>query len=114
MMMECCELDKRHSVNGRIRVTMKRKIQTRRWTFYLAFLISTLFIHSSQSFLSPNKFALGAIRIDSSSSLLAKSGKKKKKPKDGTVCVNRQARRNYEIVETLEAGVALKGTEVKR
>lgn len=45
--------------------------------------------------------------------LNAKSGKKKKKPKDGTICVNRQARRNYEIIETLEAGIVLKGTEVK-
>lgn len=45
--------------------------------------------------------------------LHAKSGTKKKKPKDGTICLNRQARRNYEILETLEAGIALKGTEVK-
>ncbi len=44
---------------------------------------------------------------------LAKSGKKKKKPKDTTICVNRQARRNYEVLETLEAGISLKGTEVK-
>ena len=45
--------------------------------------------------------------------LLAKSGKKKKKPKDNTICVNRQARRNYEILDTLEAGISLVGTEVK-
>ncbi|OEU13309.1 SsrA-binding protein [Fragilariopsis cylindrus CCMP1102] len=38
---------------------------------------------------------------------------KKKKPKDTTVCRNRQARRNYEIVDTLEAGISLLGTEVK-
>lgn len=44
---------------------------------------------------------------------LAKSGTKKKKPKDKTICVNRQARRNYEILETIEAGISLKGTEVK-
>ena len=45
--------------------------------------------------------------------LLAKSGKKKKKPKDNTICVNRQARRNYEIIDTLEAGISLVGTEMK-
>ena len=44
---------------------------------------------------------------------LAKSGTKKKKPKDNNICVNRQARRNYEILDTLEAGISLKGTEVK-
>lgn len=30
-----------------------------------------------------------------------------------TIIVNRQARYNYEIVETLEAGISLMGTEVK-
>ena len=43
----------------------------------------------------------------------AKSGKKKKKVKDGTISVNRLAYRNYEIVDTLEAGISLLGTEVK-
>jgi SsrA-binding protein len=51
--------------------------------------------------------------ITTTSLFLAKSGTKKKKPKDGTICVNRQARRNYEVLETLEAGVSLLGTEVK-
>lgn len=45
--------------------------------------------------------------------LFAKSGKKKKKPNDGTIAKNRIAYRNYEIIETLEAGISLKGTEVK-
>jgi SsrA-binding protein len=45
--------------------------------------------------------------------LFAKSGKKKKKPKSNTICVNRQARRNFEVLETLEAGISLLGTEVK-
>lgn len=45
--------------------------------------------------------------------LCAKSGKKKKKPKDNTITVNRVAYRNYEIVDTLEAGISLLGTEVK-
>ena len=47
------------------------------------------------------------------SSLHAKSGKKKKKPKDSTIALNRQAYRNYEIIDTLEAGISLLGTEVK-
>lgn len=58
--------------------------------------------------------------LSSSSSLrsspalaLAKSGTKKKKSKDSTITVNRIAYRNYEIIETIEAGVSLKGTEVK-
>jgi SsrA-binding protein len=45
--------------------------------------------------------------------LWAKSGKKKKKPKDNTITVNRVAYRNYEILDTLEAGISLLGTEVK-
>jgi len=49
----------------------------------------------------------------SSTRLNAKSGKKKKKPKSNTICVNRQARRNFEIIDTLEAGISLLGTEVK-
>jgi SsrA-binding protein len=47
-----------------------------------------------------------------STTLSAKS-KKKKKPKDTTIAVNRQAYRNFEIIDTLEVGIALKGTEVK-
>ncbi len=49
----------------------------------------------------------------STTRLYAKSGTKKKKPKDRTICVNRKARFQYEIIETLEAGISLKGTEVK-
>ena len=45
--------------------------------------------------------------------LHAKSGTKKKKVKDGTITVNRQARRNYEVVSTYDAGVSLVGSEVK-
>jgi SsrA-binding protein len=43
----------------------------------------------------------------------ALAAKKKKKPKDTTITVNRIAYRNYEIIDTLEAGIALLGTEVK-
>lgn len=45
--------------------------------------------------------------------LQAKSGKKKKKLKDNRIAVNKLAYRNYEIVDTLEAGISLKGSEVK-
>mmetsp|Transcript_22501 Transcript_22501/g.34154 ORF Transcript_22501/g.34154 Transcript_22501/m.34154 type:complete len:200 (-) Transcript_22501:5760-6359(-) len=73
-------------------------------------LVATLliFLRVSQAF-SPvirNNFI-------SKTGLFAKSGKKKKKPNDGTIAKNRIAYRNYEIIETLEAGISLKGTEVK-
>ena len=42
-----------------------------------------------------------------------KSGTKKKKVKDGTIAVNRQARRNYEVISTYDAGISLLGSEVK-
>ena len=48
----------------------------------------------------------------SPSQLFGKS-KKKKKPSGNTIAVNRQARRNYEVLETMEAGISLVGTEVK-
>jgi hypothetical protein len=48
-----------------------------------------------------------------SSFVFAKSGTKKKKVKDSTITVNRNAYRNYEILETFEAGISLVGTEVK-
>ena len=37
----------------------------------------------------------------------------KKKPNAGAAAVNRRARFNYELGETFEAGIALKGSEVK-
>ena len=45
--------------------------------------------------------------------LHAKSGTKKKKPKGNTITVNKNAFRNYEILETYEVGISLVGTEVK-
>ncbi|WP_319762930.1 SsrA-binding protein SmpB [Maridesulfovibrio sp.] len=39
--------------------------------------------------------------------------KKKKKKSPSSIALNKQARRNYEFVETMEAGLVLKGTEVK-
>lgn len=41
------------------------------------------------------------------------SKKKKKGPSGTTVAVNRKARRDFTIVEDLEAGIVLTGTEVK-
>jgi len=38
---------------------------------------------------------------------------KPKKDYSKTIAVNRQARRNFEITQTLEVGLSLKGTEVK-
>lgn len=45
---------------------------------------------------------------------LKKGGTKKKKVKGKTITLNKLAYRNYEVMETLEVGVALRGTEVKR
>jgi SsrA-binding protein len=39
--------------------------------------------------------------------------KKKRKAEAGDIATNRRARHRYEFVETLEAGVELRGTEVK-
>ena len=39
--------------------------------------------------------------------------KKKKKATGDTVTVNRKARFNYEIIETIEAGLVLTGNEIK-
>lgn len=48
-----------------------------------------------------------------SHTLLHARSKKKPKPKSNTIAINRSARRNYEILETMEAGISLLGTEVK-
>ena len=45
--------------------------------------------------------------------LHARRGKKKKKPKDNTITANCLAYCNYEIIDTLEVGISLKGSEVK-
>jgi SsrA-binding protein len=44
---------------------------------------------------------------------MAKSGKKKRAPASGDVATNRRARHKFELVEKVEAGIALRGTEVK-
>uniref|UniRef100_A0A7S3PWE1 SsrA-binding protein n=1 Tax=Chaetoceros debilis TaxID=122233 RepID=A0A7S3PWE1_9STRA len=47
-----------------------------------------------------------------STSLFARS-KKKPKAKSSTISVNRQARRNYEVVSSYDAGISLLGSEIK-
>jgi SsrA-binding protein len=44
---------------------------------------------------------------------LKKAGTKKKKVKSNIITVNKLAFRNYEVLETLEVGISLVGTEVK-
>ena len=44
---------------------------------------------------------------------LKKGGKKKKKVKSNVITVNKLAYRNYEVLEKLEVGISLVGTEVK-
>jgi SsrA-binding protein len=81
------------------------------------FVILISFIHPSDSFvvvpIATTISQKNSSRKSVLTSLYAKSGTKKKKPKGNTICVNRKARFQYEILDTLEAGIALKGTEVK-
>jgi len=83
-----------------------------RFTFSIV-LLFVYCVSFSKSFLVRRPTLLTSPKSNNSSKLLAKSGKKKKKPKGSTICVNRQARRNFEIIDTLESGISLKGTEVK-
>ncbi len=44
---------------------------------------------------------------------MAKKGKKKREPASGDVATNRRAKQKFELVEKLEAGIVLRGSEVK-
>jgi SsrA-binding protein len=44
---------------------------------------------------------------------MAKRRGKKRAPESGDVATNRRARQRFELVETLEAGIQLRGSEVK-
>jgi SsrA-binding protein len=44
---------------------------------------------------------------------VAKKQKKKRQPASGDVVTNRRARHRFEFVETMEAGIVLRGSEVK-
>ena len=79
----------------------------------LVLCISFLWHHQVRAF-APTCSGAVVISLPSSTTrLCAKSGTKKKKPKDGTICTNRNARRNYDVVATFDAGISLLGTEVK-
>lgn len=45
--------------------------------------------------------------------MASKKGKKKRQPASGDVATNRRARHKFEAIEKLEAGIVLRGTEVK-
>lgn len=44
---------------------------------------------------------------------MAKKAKKKREPASGDVATNRRARHKFELVEKFEAGIVLRGSEVK-
>ena len=44
---------------------------------------------------------------------MAKKGKKKREPASGDVATNRRARHKFEWLEKVEAGIVLRGSEVK-
>lgn len=44
---------------------------------------------------------------------MAKKGKRQREPASGDVATNRRARHKFELVEKLEAGIVLRGSEVK-
>lgn len=44
---------------------------------------------------------------------MAKKAKKKRAPASGDVATNRRARQRFELLDKMEAGIALRGTEVK-
>lgn len=62
---------------------------------------------------APSQLSSCPSRVSCSNFELWAKKKKKKSPGGNTITVNRIAYRNYEVLDTLEAGVALKGTEVK-
>ena len=67
---------------------------------------------ANAAFIQPT--ATDAFRVNGSRLYLKRGGTKKKKSKGNTISLNKLAYRNYEVLETLEVGVALRGTEVKR
>lgn len=78
-----------------------------------AFLSSELQLSfANAAFIQPS--ATDAFRVNGSRLHLKRGGTKKKKSKGNTISLNKLAYRNYEVLETLEVGVALRGTEVKR
>mmetsp|Transcript_1622 Transcript_1622/g.2149 ORF Transcript_1622/g.2149 Transcript_1622/m.2149 type:complete len:223 (-) Transcript_1622:66-734(-) len=79
-----------------------------------SFVIKPQHVTKAPSSTSPcwnNRFVFDVDR-NNLTQLYAKS-KKKKKPTSSTISVNRQARRNYEVLSTYDAGICLLGSEIK-
>lgn len=76
-------------------------------------LLTSLISFSTEGFVVYYSHCTQNKQISSRSASLFARSKKKKKPKTGTIAVNRVAYRNYEVLETMTAGVSLLGTEVK-
>ena len=90
-----------------------RRGRRRQYALALALLLLAM-IHSSESFLTNFSGArISSITNPSTSCLFLAKSNKKKKPKSNVIALNRIAYRNYEIIETIEAGISLTGTEVK-
>jgi SsrA-binding protein len=96
--------------------TSKRKL-----LLSLNLLVLSTTVYESASFtpiLETNKRYWLSSRLWSATAIYAavqkkNDVKKKKRRNDSTIAVNRVAYRNFEIIDTLEAGIALVGTEVK-
>ena len=91
-------------------------------TAFAASIILLCAVGSRAAFLSPTTHSAIPSSIPSlwtkrplpaSPLYLKKGGSKKKKVKSNIITVNKLAYRNYEVLETLEVGVSLLGTEVK-
>ena len=84
--------------------------------------VATLSTQSDAAFLPPRSSPGVLRRVDGNGApslpvaplRLKRGGTKKKKAKSNTITVNKLAFRNYEVLETWEAGISLVGTEVKR
>ena len=105
------------TVSNEQRQRLLKSGSTRQWVHCLSwaalcYIASCCALPHAEAFLPSTR---STIRFPHSSNhlLRAKKGTKKKKPTGNVVTVNRIAYRNYEIVDTLEAGISLKGTEVK-
>mmetsp|Transcript_21409 Transcript_21409/g.40668 ORF Transcript_21409/g.40668 Transcript_21409/m.40668 type:complete len:216 (+) Transcript_21409:58-705(+) len=89
---------------------MKRRAVTLAIVLLRSLLTSAF---SPQLYHSPSPLSLRPPRVSYSNLELWAKKKKKKSPGGNTITVNRIAYRNYEVLDTLEAGISLKGTEVK-
>ena len=70
--------------------------------------------YAQAAFLSPSSIPSSSQRsLPVAPLYLKKGGTKKKKAKSNVITVNKLAFRNYEVLEKLEVGISLLGTEVK-